>query len=145
MKLITKQVADQPLTVTVEYPKLDDSAKRVIDKIRRMDISFVGRSDESSTKICIDDVYYFENVERKVFLYTDKDVFRLDGSMADIDGMAEETELVRVSRTCILNIDHLKEIRQIKNSHLEAVMDNDEVVIVSRKYLQDIKKAFRRM
>jgi len=42
-----------------------------------------------------------------------------------------------------MNSDHLKEIRQIRNSHLEAVMDNDEKLIVSRKYLPDIKKIFK--
>lgn len=35
-----------------------------------------------------------------------------------------------------------QEIRQIKNSHLEAVLDNEEKIIVSRKYLPDIKKLF---
>jgi DNA-binding LytR/AlgR family response regulator len=43
-----------------------------------------------------------------------------------------------------MNTDYLKEIRQIRNSHLEAVMDNGEKLIVSRKYLQDIKRIFKR-
>ena len=64
--------------------------------------------------------------------------------MAEIDDMAIDTDLVRISRTCIMNTDHLKEIRQVKNSHLEAVLDNDEMLIVSRKYLKDIKKAFQK-
>ena len=55
-----------------------------------------------------------------------------------------ETGLVRISRTCIMNTDYLREIRQIRNSHLEAVMDNDEKLIVSRKYLPEIKKIFKR-
>ena len=64
--------------------------------------------------------------------------------MNDIESRAFDLGLVRISRTCIMNIEHLKEIRQIRNSHLEAVMDNDEKLIVSRKYLGDIKKAFKR-
>ena len=54
------------------------------------------------------------------------------------------TDLARISRTCFMNVSHLKEIKQIMNSHLEAVLDNDEKLIVSRKYLQEIKKIFRR-
>ena len=64
--------------------------------------------------------------------------------MADIDSSIGETDLVRISRTCFMNVSHLKEIMQIKNSHLEAVLDNGEKLIVSRKYLKDIKKIFRR-
>ena len=61
-----------------------------------------------------------------------------------IDSSISETDLVRISRTCFMNVSHLKEIMQIKNSHLEAVLDNGEKLIVSRKYLKDIKKIFRR-
>ena len=94
--------------------------------------------------IDISDIYYIENVERKIFLYSRKDVFRYDGSMSDIDSSIAETDLVRISRTCFMNVSHLKEIMQIKNSHLEALLDNGEKLIVSRKYLKDIKKIFRR-
>lgn len=97
-------------------------------------MNIIGKMEDKSTRIDISDVYYFENVERKVFLYTRKDVFRFDGNMTDLDEMTINTELVMVSRTCIMNTEHLKEIIQIKSSHLEAIMDNDEIIIVSRKY-----------
>lgn len=144
MRIITRKVDNQPLTVIVEYPKMDRMTERIIEKVKHIDVCLVGKREDKSTKIDISDVYYFENVERKLFLYTKRDVFRLDATMADIDDMTANTELVRVSRTCIMNTEHLKEIKQIKNSHLEAVMDNDEKIIVSRKYLQDIKNVFRR-
>ena len=144
MRIITRKVDDQPLTVIIEYPRMDKMTERMIEKVKHMDVHFIGKMGDKSTRIDISDVYYFENVERKVFLYTKKDVFRFDGNMTDIEEMTGNTELVRVSRTCMINTDHLKEIRQIKNSHLEAIMDNDEIVIVSRKYLKDIKNIFRR-
>ena len=93
-------------------------------------------------KISISDVYYIENVDRRLFLYTQKDVYRLSASMTDIDEIAKESDLVRISRNCIMNTSHLAEIRQLKNSHLEATLDNDEKLIVSRKYLHDIKRRF---
>ena len=109
-----------------------------------MDLSFVGRSDDRSVRIGISDIYYIENVERKLFLYTGDEVFRLDGTMPDIERRISDTGLVRISRTCIMNTDKLREIKQIRNSHLEAVLDNDEKLIVSRKYLPDIKKVFKK-
>ena len=41
-----------------------------------------------------------------------------------------------------MNTSHLTGIRQLKNSHLEAMLDNGEKLIVSRKYLRDIKQRF---
>lgn len=123
---------------------MDQEAKRVIEKIKHLDIHFIGNSDDKSIKIDIYDVYYIENVERKVFLYTKGGIYSLDCSMTDLINKIENTDLVRISRTCIINTLHLKEIKQIKGSHLEAIMDNDEIVIVPRKYLKDIKNIFKR-
>ncbi|MBQ4225072.1 MAG: LytTR family transcriptional regulator [Oscillospiraceae bacterium] len=113
-------------------------------RIESMNVSLPGRTEGSTVSIDIAELYYIENVERRVFLYTRNDVYRYDGTMADIEKAAADTALVRISRTCIMNTMHLREIRQIRNSHLEAMLDNDEKLIVSRKYLQDIKKVFRR-
>ncbi len=134
----------QPLTVIIEYPQWNESVETLVRKINGMNLTFAGRCDDKSVSIGISDVYYIENVERKLFLYTRDEVYRIDGSMPDIENSIYETGLVRISRTCIMNTDYLKEIRQIRNSHLEAVMDNDEKLIVSRKYLPEIKKIFKR-
>ena len=144
MRVEKRQVKDQPLTVVVEYPEYDQSVERLITKIKNLSISFSGKADGKSVSIDLFDVYYIENVDRKMFIYSKDNVYRYDGSMSDIDSAIADTDLVRISRTCFMNVSHLREIMQMKNSHLEAVLDNDEKLIVSRKYLQDIKKIFRR-
>jgi len=144
MRVEKRQVKDQPLTVVVEYPEYDQSVERLITKIKNLSISFSGKADGKSVSIDLFDIYYIENVDRKMFIYSKDNVYRYDGSMSDIDSAIADTDLVRISRTCFMNVSHLREIMQMKNSHLEAVLDNDEKLIVSRKYLQDIKKIFRR-
>ena len=144
MRVEKRHVKDQPLTVVVEYPEYDQSVERLITKIKNLSISFSGKADGKSVSIDLFDIYYIENVDRKMFIYSKDNVYRYDGSMSDIDSAIADTDLVRISRTCFMNVSHLREIMQMKNSHLEAVLDNDEKLIVSRKYLQDIKKIFRR-
>ena len=144
MQIITRQVKDQPLTVIIEYPEMTESAASLIKKIGSLDICFSASAEGKQIKIALSDVYYIENVERKLFMYTQKEVYRYDSTMAGLEELAEGTSLVRISRTCIMNVDHLKEIRQARNSHLEAILDNDEMLIVSRKYLKNIKSVFKR-
>ena len=142
MQIVTRQIEDKPLTVTIEYPEYTESVKGLIKRIRSLDLSFSALSDDRQIRIALSDVYYLENVDRKVFLYTHGDVYRLDASMTEIDRITEDSDLVRISRTCVMNTAHLTEIRQLKNSHLEAMLDNGERLIVSRKYLRDIKRRF---
>ena len=142
MQIVTRQTEGKPLTVTIEYPEYTESVRGLIKRIKSFDLSFSAFTDERQVRISLSDVYYLENVERKVFLYTKGDVFRLDASMAEIDKITEDSDLVRISRTCVMNTSHLTGIRQLKNSHLEATLDNGERLIVSRKYLHDIKRRF---
>lgn len=142
MEIITRQVDNKPLTVTIEYPEYTESVKGLIRKIESLDVSFSVTAEDRQMRIARSDVYYLEIVDRKAFLYTGKDVFRLDASMQEILNLTVDSDLVRISRTCIMNTSHLTEIRQLKNSHLEATLDNGEKLIVSRKYLRDIKRRF---
>ena len=144
MRVITRQVENQPLTVIIEYPEYDKKVSNLVQKINNLNFQFCAFDEEKQIRIDRSEVYYLEVVERKMFLYTKKDVYRFNSTMAEIEELIKDTEMVRISRTCIMNTDHLKEIRQVKNSHLEAVMDNDEMLIVSRKYLKDIKSVFKR-
>lgn len=128
----------------VEYPVLDEQARRVLNKINQLDVQFVGKMDDKVLQIGLGDIYYFETVERRTFIYTQKEVFQLQGTITDVERLLMDSSLARVSRTCIINTDHLQEIKQLRNSRLEAAMDNDEKIIVSRKYLRDIKDVFRR-
>ncbi len=142
MNIITRQVPGKPLTVTIEYSEYTEAVRGLVKRIESFDIGFRVFMDEHQMRIALADVYYLENVERKMFLYTMKDVFRLDASMQEIGKVTEDSDLVRISRTCIMNISHLTEVKQLKNSHLEAKLDNGERLIVSRKYLHDIKRRF---
>ncbi len=142
MQIVTRQTEGKPLTVTIEYPEYTESVRGLIKRIKSLDLSFSALTDDRQVRIALSDVYYLENVERKVFLYTKGDVFRLDASMTEIDKITEDSDLVRISRTCVMNTSHLTGIRQLKNSHLEATLDNGERLIVSRKYLHDIKRRF---
>ena len=142
MQIITRQVEDKPLTVTIEYPEMTESVRGLVKRIESLDVSFAVNFDGKQLRIALSDVYYLETVDRRVFLYTKRDVYLLGASMAEIERIAEGSDLVRISRTCVMNTSHLTEIRQLKNSHLEATLDNNECLIVSRKYLRDIKRRF---
>ena len=142
MKIITRQVEDKPLTVIVEYPKYTDFVESVVKKISGIDMDFAVSSDDKQVRIPLTEIYYFEIVERKIFVYTAKEIYRLALTMSELEDLTRGSDVVRISRTCLINIGHLKKIKQLGNSHLEAELDNDEKVIVSRKYLKEIKQRF---
>lgn len=49
---------------------------------------------------------------------------------------------IRISKSCLLNLEYLDHIRALLNGKYEATLLNQEKLIISRKYITDFKKAF---
>ena len=67
----------------------------------------------------------------------DKRLTRIIEYLQSYDGF------VQISKSCLLNINVMKNIRPLLNSRMEATLNNGEKVYVSRKYLDEVKKALR--
>ena len=78
-------------------------------------------------------------VERKTFLYTKDEVYMTDKKLYELEDMFREAGIIRISKSCLVNVDMLCSIRQLMNSQLEATLRNGEKLIVERTYLKSIK------
>ena len=110
MRIEKRHVEGQPLTVAIEYPQWSESVEGLVRKISRMDMTLTGKSEDKSVSVSVSDIYYIENVERKLFLYTHDEVYRFEGTASDIENSVYDAGFVRISRTCIMNTEHLRQI-----------------------------------
>ncbi len=88
-----------------------------------------------------EEIYYFEVVDNKTFLYTQKEIYeirlRLYELEKDLTG-----DFLRISKSVILNVTKIQALRPAMNSRFEAQLDNGETVIVSRQYVGALKEKF---
>lgn len=143
MKLITKQVDNKPLTVTIEYPKLDERTEKLIEKVKFFNVTIVCKKDEKIYKLNFSDVYYIESVDRKTFLYLKNEVYITNKKLYELEYDLKGTGIIRISKSCLLNTDMLCRIRQLMNSQLEVILINGEKLIVARTYLKNIKNVLK--
>lgn len=143
MEIETRQIEDKPLTVIIEYPILDAKTKRLIQKIESLDFMVSGNSKGKVFQVHISDIYYVESVERKTFLYTKDEVYMTDKKLYELEDMFREAGIIRISKSCLVNVDMLCSIRQLMNSQLEATLRNGEKLIVARTYLKSIKNILK--
>lgn len=130
------------IEVEIRYNELNDEVRKLEHSIRAFDSYLIGDSDERQFKIRIGDIYYFESVDKKTFIYTKNEVFRTKSSLYEIYSKVNQRDFIRVSRSCIVNIDVLDYVKNIANSRLEATLINGEKIMISRTYLKDIRNAF---
>lgn len=140
MKLILKENPDAELTVTVEYPNQNSQVLRIIQKMKTEERFLIGSENGRSYKILVPDIFYIESVDKRTFMYTKEMIFRSEKRLYQLERELKEYDFVKVSRTCLLNVNELVHIKMLSNSRLEAELSNGEKIIVSRTYISEIKR-----
>ena len=130
--------------VTIAYSEMTASVKRVADFVRSVEQTILCKKDEEECSVPVGDIFYIESVDKKTFVYCEKEVYMCSLRLYEIEKMVEQAGFVRVSKSTILNIEWLKGVKTLVNSRLEAILSNGERVCVTRKYLKDIREALIR-
>ncbi len=93
-------------------------------------------------KILISKVYYFESIDKNTYVYVKDNVFHSELKLYEIEKNYEAADFLRISKSCILNLSHLKSVKRLFNGRLIAKLSNGEEVIINRKYVQNFKERF---
>ena len=145
MRLILNERPELEKTeVTIAYSKMTASVKRVADFVRSVEQTVLCKKDEEECSVPVGDIFYIESVDKKTFVYCEKEVYMCSLRLYEIEKMIEQAGFVRVSKSTILNIEQLEGVKTLVNSRLEAILSNGERVCVTRKYLKDIREALIR-
>ncbi|MBV7275227.1 LytTR family transcriptional regulator [Clostridiaceae bacterium UIB06] len=101
-----------------------------------------GRCEEDNLKVLTyDNIYYFEAMGNDVFGRTKDKKYKVKEKLYELEEKLESKGFIRVSKCFIVNIVKVDRIISWFNSRLILKMiDIDEEVYVTRKYLNDFKK-----
>lgn len=93
---------------------------------------------DEQEKIACSTIFYLEYLERKVFIYTKKNIFETKSPLYKLEHDLPDN-FIRISKIIIINIHFLNKFSVKPNGNLEALLSNGEKVIVSRKYVSSLK------
>ncbi|MBP7176230.1 MAG: LytTR family transcriptional regulator DNA-binding domain-containing protein [Thermoclostridium sp.] len=141
MKLLLEQRNDKETEVVIRYHEMDSTVKRLIQLYQTCETSVYGDDNGRQYKINIYDIFYIESVDKKTFIYTREQVFRTEYKLYYFSEKLSGSGFVQVSKSCVLNLEMLQNIKQLVNSRMEATLINGEKITISRTYLPEIKKA----
>lgn len=103
-------------------------------------LTVCGYKDNVLHRLRLSEIYYFEVVDGASFFYTQNDVFNAKEKLYEFEDVSAKSSLFRCSKSMILNADKIDYIRPSFSGRFEAVLSNGEAVIVSRKYVADLKR-----
>ena len=102
-----------------------------------------GMKDSRQYEIAVSDIYYFESVDGKTFLYTKEQVYETAYRIYELESMLRSKNFLRVSKSMLLNLMKIRSIQSALNGRFAAVLLSGEEVIISRNYVKGLKAALR--
>ena len=129
------------IEVVINCPQEDNTVQRIIATVRTIDKQLHGYHQGGVFNIDIGEVLYIDSVDRKVFLYTDKQVYETEKRLYELEEYLRGNSFFRASKATIINLNRVKSLRPELGARLLLTMENNEKIIVSRQYAQNIKTA----
>ena len=86
------------------------------------------------------DIYYFEAVDNKIFVYGEQRVYEVKYKLYELEELLEHTEFFRVSKSVIVNLAKMVKVAPSFNGKFEALLSNGEKVLISRQFVPHLKK-----
>jgi len=143
LKLLVEQSLDCKETeIKITCGLMDERLKRLIEQIRLFSFSVTAEKDGVTLPIALEDIYYFDTVDNKTFLYIERDVYRCDKKLYELEAQLVDTPFIRISKNCILNTNIVTSVRAQFSGRLEATLKNDEKVIISKHYIKGFRDKF---
>ena len=142
MKLIIEQSGERDeVEVVIRCGGVIDPAlERLIQQIRLYGYALPGKKDQRTVLVRPEEIYYFEAVDGKTFIYCEKDVYECGVKLYEAEQRLSAGSFVRVSKSSILNLSKLKGFQHKLNGKLEAHLQNGERLEVSRHYVAQLKE-----
>ena len=120
-----------------------DAQEKWVEAIRAVaagEVVLSGVADEKVYRLKLSDVYYFEIVDGRSFLYCQKAVFECRQKLYEFEALCRGSMLFRCSKSMVLNADKIQYVRPSVSGRFEATLMNDEKVIISRRYVGELKR-----
>lgn len=129
--------------VTLEYVRLTKDFEEIKEYVQHKGDTLVGYTHENErTSVRVEDILYYEAVDGMVFAYTVDNVYEIKGRLYQVEEKVRRRNICRASKTMLVNIDYITSVRTALNGRLYAKMENDEEILITRRYAKEVEGCF---
>ncbi|MBQ3001156.1 MAG: LytTR family transcriptional regulator DNA-binding domain-containing protein [Bacilli bacterium] len=144
MKLKVEECKElSEVEIIIKCPEKNTHIDQLVAAINTHFTNLLGKRDGENIIINLENIYYFEAVENRVYAYEAESVYEVPYKIQELVDSLGSTSFLQSSRTMILNISKVSKIKSLVNGRIMAELDNGEKTIITRVYAQDLKKRIK--
>ncbi len=115
----------------------------ILDLVRRLKMNqdrLTAYADDRVYRIPFSDVFYFETVDSKAFLYCEDRVYETKLKLYEFEDLTRAGKFFRASKSTIINTTKISHVKPSMSGRFEVYLKNGECVLVSRQYVPELKR-----
>lgn len=125
--------------IIVRCRNINPELLRVLNSLKTQGnilIAYVGNEIHRVSPL---DILYIETVDNKTFLYGESKVYETKQKLYELEDLAMN-DFLRISKSAIINLSKIKSLIPSMSGRLETVLSNGERIVISRQYVNELKK-----
>ena len=137
---ITENRGNDETLVEIHCRECDANVRKLQRHICSYDERFACSSESGTVYVNAKDIFYFETIDNKTFLYTKDKVYEIQKRLYELEGTLNDKDFFRCSKAIIVNVTKIERLKPELTRNIMAVLSNGEVVVISRRYVKAFKK-----
>jgi DNA-binding LytR/AlgR family response regulator len=140
VEILIRQDLDEPYVV-VYTNEITESIQDMVDTIGNTNNKkLTGIKDQKIFILNHDDIYCFYSENQRIYAKTDNGSLWIKYKLYHLEEMFKGSSFVRISNSCIANVDKIKNLDISFNGTIALKFKNGDTEFVSRRYVSKIKK-----
>jgi Response regulator of the LytR/AlgR family len=134
---------EEPELLEIRCHKITDDVQEIISFVKSRQGQLSAEKDGQSIEVPLVDIFYAESVDNRLFIYTSNDSYEIRLKLYELEDMMKGKSFLRVQKSMLLNLMKIKSIKPALSGRYTALLKNGEEIIISRKYVADLKATIK--
>lgn len=126
--------------IVISTRQLSPQIMRLVNLIKTENSKLTCYKEQEIHMLGFSEIFYIDTVDNKVFIYASGEVFESKQKLYELEERLTGLDFLRVSKSTIINMRKIKFLSPALSGRFEAVLKNDERVIISRGYVPELKE-----
>ena len=144
MKLEMRKIPEsEPEMMEIRYHWVTDEIREIVSFVKSRQGQLSALQDGKRYEVPVADLFYAESVDDRVFLYTAADSYEIRMKLYELEDLLKNKSFLRISKSMIVNLMKISSVRPALNGRFSAALKNGEEIIISRKYVPELKQVLK--
>lgn len=143
MKLTLQQIQEGSEEIIIRYRQMTEHVESIVRYLEGQSEKLLVIKEDQRVMLPLPEIIYAESVDGVTFLYTESNVYRTTLTLTLFETLYVQSGFFRCSKSMVLNIYRIRKLKSIADSRIDATLDNDEHIVISRRYAKQLRSILK--